>query len=96
MEADDLAGLRGCRGCLLAGQVQGDRVCCKRAANRDTALTEDGLMRIEDHKIFKNGEGLPWWSSGSDLAFLMQGAWVPSLIGELDPVCHNQEFACCN
>ena len=68
----------------------------QESSQQDTALTEDGLTRIEDHESFKNGEGLPWRSSGSDSAFPMQGAWVQSLVGELDPVCHNQEFACCN
>ena len=46
MEADDLEGLRGCRGCLLAGQVQGNGVSCKRVADRDPAVTEDGLTRV--------------------------------------------------
>ena len=27
--------------------------------------------------------GLPWWSSGSDSALLLQGAWVQSLFGEV-------------
>ena len=31
--------------------------------------------------------GLPWWSSGFML--LMQGAWVGSLVRELDPTCCN-------
>ena len=29
--------------------------------------------------------GFPWWSSGLDSPFLMQGAWVRSLVRELDP-----------
>ena len=52
-EADDLEGLRGCRGCLLAGQVQGDGVSCKRAANRDTAVIEDGLTRVGRSRHFQ-------------------------------------------
>ena len=27
--------------------------------------------------------GLPWWSSGWDSVLPLQGAWVPSLVGEL-------------
>ena len=33
--------------------------------------------------------GLPCWSRGSDSALPKQGAWVWSLIRELDPTCHN-------
>ena len=33
--------------------------------------------------------GLPWWFSGQDSALPRQGAWVQSLIGELDPICHS-------
>ena len=32
--------------------------------------------------------GLPWWSSGQDSVLLMQGAWVQSMVRELDPTCH--------
>ena len=31
----------------------------------------------------------PWWSSGSDSALPTQGAWVGSLVGELESTCHN-------
>ena len=31
--------------------------------------------------------GLPWWSSGLVSVLPMQGAWVWSLVGELDPTC---------
>ena len=36
-------------------------------------------------------KGLPWWSSGQDFLFPMQGAWVQSLVRELliDPTCRN-------
>ena len=34
--------------------------------------------------------GLPWWSSGQDYVLPMQGAWVQSLVGELDPTCMRQ------
>ena len=33
--------------------------------------------------------GLPWWSSGWDSELPMQGAWVRSLVRELDPTCRN-------
>ncbi|XP_029088585.1 trans-Golgi network integral membrane protein 2 isoform X1 [Monodon monoceros] len=33
--------------------------------------------------------GLPWWSSGQGSAPPMQGAWVRSLVRELDPTCRN-------
>ena len=33
--------------------------------------------------------GLPWWSSGKDSALPMQGAWVLSLVRELDLTCCN-------
>ena len=36
--------------------------------------------------------GLPWWSSGQDTAFSMQGAWVQFLVRELDLTCRNQRF----
>ena len=31
----------------------------------------------------RKGMGLPWWPSGEDSVLPMQGAWVPSLRGEL-------------
>ena len=34
--------------------------------------------------------GLPWWHSGSDSKLSMQGAWVQSLVRELDPTCMPQ------
>ena len=40
--------------------------------------------------------GLFWWSSGQDSTLPMQGAWVPSLVGELDPTCCNEVLACHN
>ena len=30
-----------------------------------------------------------WWSSGQDSVLLMQGAWVQSLVRELEPTCRN-------
>ena len=33
--------------------------------------------------------GLPWWSSGKGSVLPMQGAWVRSLVRELDPSCCN-------
>ena len=41
-------------------------------------------------------QGLPWWSRGWDSAFVRPGAQVRFLVGELDPRCHNEEFACHN
>ena len=41
-------------------------------------------------KIRNVWEGLPWWSSGWDSMLPMQGAWVQSLVGELDPACMPQ------
>ena len=38
------------------------------------------------------GWGLPWWSSGEDSAFPMQGAQGRSLVRELDPICHNEDL----
>ena len=45
------------------------------------------------HKLFRsfkrhNYEGLPWWSSGLDSAFSMQGAQVQSLVRE-HTTCRN-------
>ena len=39
-------------------------------------------------------QGLPWWSSGQDSARPVQGAWVQSLVRELDPAYGNHEFTC--
>ena len=36
------------------------------------------------------GRGIPWWSSGWDSVLSMSGAWVPSLVREPDPTCHNR------
>ena len=36
--------------------------------------------------------GIPWQFSGSDSMLPIQGAWVQTLVGELDPTCHNWEF----
>ena len=33
--------------------------------------------------------GLPWWPRGWDSVLPIQGAQVQSLVGELDPTCHN-------
>ena len=33
--------------------------------------------------------GLPWWFSGYDLALPTQGAWVQSLVKELERTHHN-------
>ena len=33
--------------------------------------------------------GLPWWFSGEDSTFPMQGAWVQPLVRELNPTCRN-------
>ena len=33
--------------------------------------------------------GLLWWSSDWSSKLPMQGAWVPSMVSELDPTCHN-------
>ena len=47
--------------------------------------------------IFKQVcKGLPWWSSGQDSIFPMQGAQVPSLGRKLDPPCLKSEFTCHN
>ena len=40
--------------------------------------------------VSEDVEGLPWWSSEWDSALPMQGARVPSLVGELDPTCMPQ------
>ena len=40
--------------------------------------------------VIKNNEGLPWWSSGSqDYTLPVQGAWVWSLMRQLDPTYRN-------
>ena len=44
----------------------------------------------------EGGGALPWWSSGSDSTLPMKGAWVWSLVRELDPICCNSEFTCCS
>ena len=37
----------------------------------------------------KTCQGLPWWSSGQDSTFPVQGARVQSLVRELDLKCYN-------
>ena len=36
----------------------------------------------------KKSQWLPWQSSSQDSLQQMQGSWVQSLVGELDPTCH--------
>ena len=38
-------------------------------------------------------QGLPWWSSGLDSILPIQGVQVQSLVGELNPTCHNYDQA---
>ena len=49
-------------------------------------LAQDRLKVIL-YKLFSGA--LPWWSSGYDPMFPVQGAWVQSLVGELDPTWCN-------
>ena len=41
-------------------------------------------------------QGLPWWSSGKDSAFIMQESWVRALVRELDSRCHRSKILCYN
>ena len=34
-------------------------------------------------------QGLSWWFGSLDFTLQKQGAWVQSLVGELDPTCCN-------
>ena len=44
-----------------------------------------------NYKTLKMAEKeLPWWSSGLQSGFPMQGARVRSLVRELDPTCHKE------
>ena len=45
-----------------------------------TALDSTVLENLDQYIV---REGLPWWSSGEDSALPLQGAWIPSLVGEL-------------
>ena len=38
------------------------------------------------------GMELPWSPNGFYSTLPVQGAWVPALVGELDPTCCNEEF----
>ena len=59
--------------------------------NQLMALHSYGEWRLYDIENTQKGgkgrikdtEGGPWWSSGKDCALLLQGAWIPSLLGEL-------------
>ena len=44
---------------------------------------------IQDKLFIKKWLGLPWWSSGWDFTLPVQGAWVRSLVRELDPTYRN-------
>ena len=37
--------------------------------------------------------GFPWWSSGEEFTLPKQGAQFRCLVGELDPVCYNEDSA---
>ena len=60
-------------------------------------MTKDGGMKAEAkvQAQFATGsarkeiQGLPWWPWGEDSKLPKQGAWVRSLVRELDPACHN-------
>ena len=41
------------------------------------------------HSLKEKGSGSPWWASGLDSTLPMQGAWDPTLIGDLDSARHN-------
>ena len=49
----------------------------------------EGLKKGEERCYWKLEMGLPWWSSAKTPGSQsVQGAWAPSLVGELDPICH--------
>ena len=71
---------------------------CRHEGSRDN---EDNDKKFLQRCIVKSKfQGLPWWSSDEHSVLSMRG-WgvgtqVRALIRELDPTCHNQEFACSN
>ena len=52
-----------------------------------SCFTERCICWIKKKK--KHNVGIPWWSSDWDSELPMQGAWVRSLVRELDPSCHS-------
>ena len=57
--------------------------------NEKGMLGELGRKIMEEAR-FKTGDvQFPWWSSGEASELPRQGAWVQSLVKELDPICHN-------
>lgn len=58
----------------------------QRLSRLRVLLEEISALREELRNHLK---GLPWWSSASDSAILMQGTWVQSLTRELHLACHS-------
>ena len=51
---------------------------CSPWGHKESDMTE----RQSTHSVI-------WCSSGQDSVLLMRGAWVQSLVRELEPTCHN-------
>ena len=62
----------------------------KERARDQTHFPFFALSEVSGHitKVLPYME-FPRWSSGQDSALPMQGAWVQSLVRELNPTCHN-------
>ena len=50
----------------------------------------DKSSSVDKNTIKQALQGLPWWSNGWDSMLPMQGTRVWSLVGGLDPICHNR------
>ena len=57
--------------------------------NENGMLGELGRKIMEEARFKMGDVQLPWWSSGEASELPRQGAWVQSLVKELDPICHN-------
>ena len=84
---------------LFVGQYGDDSVdaqregclgnCTKIGGKFQSSEAGISINQLSGEKEKKKREGLPWWSSVQDFTIPMQGAWVPSLVRELDPTYRN-------
>ena len=94
--------------CFLNEHPGGEEVLLEQARGDATESFEDVGHSSEAREVlkqyyigdvplndFKPGSGgLPWCSSGLDSVLPMQGVWVRSLVGELDPTWMPQLRVC--
>lgn len=65
---------------------------CPSKPSQEQRNIDSCLASVRDFKMVKTGTALvvQWLDS----TLQMQGPWAGSLLGELNPTCHNKEFAC--